>query len=194
MSITRTSPKSFLGAQIPNTKVLSSKIDEIITQVNTNTTDVTTNTTAISTINGYDTANVGHLTTIEVTISKANILAMNGTPVTVVAAAGAGTALEFISAVLIYDYSTATYGGGGAVTVGYTGGAAITTTIAAADSFGAAGDKVFQFSRLNAAGGYTLPVNTALSITNATGAFTDPGTAAGVGRLQITYRVHTTGL
>ncbi len=34
MAITKTSPKPFLGAQIPNTKVLSSKIDEIIDVVN----------------------------------------------------------------------------------------------------------------------------------------------------------------
>jgi hypothetical protein len=34
MSITKTSPRTFLGAQIPNVKVLSSKIDEIITKTN----------------------------------------------------------------------------------------------------------------------------------------------------------------
>ena len=132
--------------------------------------------------------------TIEVDITAANILAMNGAPVEVVAAAGAGTALEFVSAVLVYDYDTATFGGGGDVTIDYSGGASVSTTIAAANAFGAAGDKVFSMARLNAAGGYTMPVNTGLDITNATGAFTDPGTAAGVGRLQITYKVHITGL
>ena len=39
MSIERTSPKPFLGAQIPNVKVLSSKIDEIINKVNEISTD-----------------------------------------------------------------------------------------------------------------------------------------------------------
>jgi hypothetical protein len=34
MAITKTSPKLFLGAQIPNVKVLSPKIDEIIDVVN----------------------------------------------------------------------------------------------------------------------------------------------------------------
>ncbi len=34
MPIEKTSPKQFLGAQIPNTKVLSSKIDEIIDTLN----------------------------------------------------------------------------------------------------------------------------------------------------------------
>lgn len=39
MPIEKTSPKQFLGAQIPNTKVLSSKIDEIIDAVNVIGTD-----------------------------------------------------------------------------------------------------------------------------------------------------------
>ena len=39
MPIEKTSPKQFLGAQIPNTKVLSSKIDEIIDAVNVINTD-----------------------------------------------------------------------------------------------------------------------------------------------------------
>jgi hypothetical protein len=131
---------------------------------------------------------------ITVDITSANILAMNGTPVEVLATQGADTAIEFISGVLIYDYDTAQYGGGGDVTLEYSGGAAVSTTIAAANSFGATGDKVFSFMRLNAAGGYTMPVNTGLDITNATGAFTQPGSAAGVGRLHLTYRVHTLGL
>lgn len=34
MPISKTAPKFFLGAQIPNTKVLSSKVDQVITKVN----------------------------------------------------------------------------------------------------------------------------------------------------------------
>lgn len=55
MAILKTSPKAFLGAMIPNVKVLSSKIDEIIdavngtsgtvTQITTIATGVTTNAT-----------------------------------------------------------------------------------------------------------------------------------------------------
>ena len=138
--------------------------------------------------------NTGQVLTTEVAITKANILAMNATPVELVAAPGAGYVLELISAMLIYHRDTATYGGGGDVTINYSGGAAITTTIVAANSFGAAGDKIFSFNKLNAAGGYTMPVNTAIVITNATAAFTDPGNAAGVGRLHISYRIHTTNL
>lgn len=132
---------------------------------------------------------------IEVALSRADILSMNGgSPPEVVAAPGANKITEFISAILIYDRETATYANGGDVTIEYSGGATVSTTIAAADSFGSGTDEVFDFMRLNAAGGLTKDVNTALVITNATGAFTDPGTAAGIARLQITYKIHTTGL
>lgn len=182
------------------------EVGEDTTALTTNTSNIATNTANIAT----NTVDIGNLETfqdllapasiatgpisISVDITKANILAMNGTPVEVLAGQGADTAIEFISAVLIYDYNTAAYTGGGDVTLEYSGGAAVTTTITAANSFAAAGDKVFSMMRLNAAGGYTMPVNTGLDITNATGAFVDPGTAAGVGRLHITYRVHTLGL
>lgn len=138
---------------------------------------------------------VGTIQTAEVLITKANILAMYAAPVEVVATPGTGKVLEFVSATLIYDRNTATYGGGGDVTINYSSaGAAVSNTVVKTDCFGAAGDKVFYMGALNLAGGYTMPVNTGLSITNATGAFTDPGTAAGVARLKITYRVHTTDL
>lgn len=127
-------------------------------------------------------------------ITKADILAMNGTPVVVVPSPGAGKVLQFLNATLIYDRATATYGGGGDVTINYAGGAPVSNTVVKTDCFGAAGDKIFYMGALNPAGGYTMPPATGLVITNATGAFTDPGTAAGVGRLSIQYRIITTAL
>lgn len=130
----------------------------------------------------------------EASITKANILAMNGAPVEIVPTAGAGTAIEFVSATVIFDYATAAYTGGGDVTINYSGGSAVSNTIDKTNSFGAAGDKVYGVVALDAAGGINMLVNTGLSVTNATGAFTDPGTAAGVARIKVAYRVHTTGL
>lgn len=132
--------------------------------------------------------------TNEVELSAADIVAMFTTPVEVVAAPGAGKVIEFISAVLVYTFDVAAYTGGGAVSIINAGGAAVSSNIAAADSFGAAGDKVFSMALLNADGGFTMPVNTGLEITNATGVFVDPGTAVGTAKLIITYKVHTTGL
>lgn len=134
----------------------------------------------------------------EVAISAADIVATgagklghaNGVPL--VAAPGTGKALELISAVAIYDYDTAAYGGGGNVTVNWAGGAAITGLVSAANSFGASADKIVQFLPLATAGN-AVSLNTAINLVAAS-AFTQPGTAAGVIRIKIAYRVHTTEL
>lgn len=65
MAITKTSPKQFLGAQIPNVKILSSKIDEIIDDVNGTSGTVTqlTSITTGVTVN----ATKGVITTVSLT-------------------------------------------------------------------------------------------------------------------------------
>ena len=129
--------------------------------------------------------------TIEVPLTSANLLAMNATPVTVVASPGTGYALNFHRAVLIYDSTATAYANGGVITINYgSGGAACSSNLAATFLTGA-GDKVWNLEKLNGAGGFTMPVNTPLVITNASAPFI---TGTGVCRLQITYAVHTTGL
>lgn len=134
-----------------------------------------------------------------VTISSADITGTgagqfghaNGYPL--LSAPAAGEVIEFLSAVIMYDYATAAYTAGGNVSVNYAGGgAALSGTVSAANSFGAAGDKIAVLlpttptnNQLSAATGVNL-------VTSA--AFTQPGTAAGVARVKIAYRIHTTGL
>lgn len=109
----------------------------------------------------------------------------------IVSAPGAGKVIELVSAVLVYDYSTAAYGGGGNVTVNWGGGgAALTGVVSAANSFAAAGDKLVVLYPLTTVG-VALVANTALHLVAAS-AFTQPGTAAGVIRVRTSYRVHTT--
>lgn len=128
--------------------------------------------------------------TADVAVSSANLLAMYTTPVDVVTAPGAGFALDFVGAVLICDDAT-DYANGGVITINYgSGGAAVSTNLAATFLTGN-GDKVWNLQKLNAAGGYTMPVNTSLAITNATAPFI---TGTGVCRLKITYNVIETGL
>jgi hypothetical protein len=128
--------------------------------------------------------------TADVAISSANLLAMYATPVDVVTAPSSSYALDFVSAVLINDDAT-DYASGGTITINYgSGGAAVSTTLAST-FLTANGDKVWNLQKLNAAGGYTMPVGTSLAITNASGAFT---TGTGVCRLKITYNKILTGL
>ena len=108
-----------------------------------------------------------------------------------VAAPGAGYTLEFISAVLIYDYDTAAYTGGGADLAVRQGTTAVSSAIASADLLGAAADKIVLASALSAAD-IALTENSTLNL--ASTAWTQPGTAAGVLRVKVAYRVIATGL
>lgn len=134
----------------------------------------------------------------EVAISSADIVATTagklghaqGYPL--VAAPAAGKALELISATLIYDYAGAGYGAGGNISVNWAGGgAAITGVVSAANSLGAGADKVVQLLPLATAGN-ALSVATGINLVAAS-AFT-LGSATGVVRVKVAYRLHTTEL
>lgn len=122
-------------------------------------------------------------------ISKADILGMFATPIIIVPAI-AGVIHEFCSGLLMYNRVTATYGGGGDVTIRNGDNTILSATITAANSFGAAANVFRTFGRLNAAGGYILPPEKNLRIQNATAAFTDPGTAVGTAWLDVNIISH----
>jgi hypothetical protein len=107
MAIKLTSPKPFLGAQITNTKVLSSKIDEIITEVNNLTdgsissTDLslsgTLAVTGVSTLTGGIVAGKGDVTQIGfITTGVATGAKPAGVITTVSSTLAAGTNAAFI--------------------------------------------------------------------------------------------------
>lgn len=135
----------------------------------------------------------------DVTISPAAIVAVgagnlghvNGFEL--VPAPGAGKALLLNAVVLVLDFGVAAYGAGGNVTVNLGGGgAALTGLVSAANSIGAAADKVVGFYPL-AAGAAALAPNVGINLVSAA-AFTQPGTAAGVVRVKTFYRTIATGL
>lgn len=134
----------------------------------------------------------------EVTISAADIVATtsgklgHASGVVLVADPGAGKVVELVSAVMITDYSTAAYTAGGNLTINSNGGSALTGVVSAANSLGATADRINQFVPL-ATAGIALTANKGLNLVAAS-AFTQPGTAAGVVRVKVTYRVHTHGL
>ena len=135
--------------------------------------------------------------TAEVTLTATEIVGTaagdigHASGATLLAAQGAGTVVEFISAVLIYDFDTAAYTGGGNDLVIKQGSTTLTAAIAAADLLGASGDKIAQVTQLSASD-QALTANTGLSLVGT--AYTQPGTAAGVLRVKLAYRVHSTGL
>lgn len=104
----------------------------------------------------------------------------------------AGYVAELLGVIAIYDYSTAQYGAGGNVTINETGGSAVTGLISAANSFGAASDKIVRWIPLAAAAA-NLTAALGWSLV-AAAAFTQPGTAAGVIRYIVRYRMWQTNL
>jgi hypothetical protein len=134
------------------------------------------------------------------TISSANITGTSAGQlghaqgVSIVAAPGSAYALEFLSAVVILDFATAAYTGGGTgLSFTYdTGGATLSTVVTAANSVAGAADKIAVVQAV-------VPTNNQLVANKginlvAQAAPTNPGTAAGVLRVKVSYRVHVTGL
>lgn len=133
------------------------------------------------------------------TISSANITGTSSgqlghaNGVELVAAGGANVVNELVSCILINDYSTAAYTGGGNTTINIgSGGAALTGLASNAQFIQLGADGIVEFQPL-AAAYKALTANVGINLVTAS-APTQPGTAAGVFRYIVTYRQHATGL
>ena len=173
------------------------KLNEIIDDINLIRQSVSKDGIVAAIALGND-DNCGQILCKEVLISAADIVATtvgklgHAAGVPLVADPGADYLAELISAVLIYDFGTAAYTGGGNITINENGGSALTGIISAANSLGAAADKIATFVPLAAAAA-NRSANKGLNLVAAS-AFTQPGTAAGVVRIHIQYRLHKLGL
>jgi hypothetical protein len=125
-----------------------------------------------------------------VSLTSANILAMNGSPVTVLAAPGTGKVI-LVDSLIFKMVTTATaYASGGTVSFQYNGGSVnpCSSTITAGTITAGAGTSYTELGPAIVASGAVLVANKAIEITNATGAFT---TGTGTATIHIRYRVVT---
>lgn len=134
------------------------------------------------------------------TLSQTDIQAMNATPVTLLAAPGAGKLIVVDEVELFHDYATAAYTNGGDVTIEYaTSGVDLFVVDVAVVT--ATSDENYLFKTGNAAPHTTsastssatnlsTSVNKAVTITNATAAFAT-GNASNIIKWRIRYRVIT---
>ena len=130
---------------------------------------------------------------IDVTLTTGELLALYTTPKSLVVAQGANTVVEFVSALLAYDYNSITYTIGSAtdLQVKYTdgSGAAASSTRATTGFIDQASD---QLSMLEKVGGTVVPVaNAALVLTLAGD---NPSAGNSPINIRVAYRVHLTGL
>lgn len=151
--------------------------------------DFDTVTTALGFNESLSNTGLNTYLTTSVSISSAEILGLGASPKVLVAAPGANYVLHFLSAVLIFNSTATAYANGSALSVAFDGGADQSANIAA--TMFTAGDKIFNFERVNAAGGLTQPVNTALVLKAAGAEFI---TGTGVATCVITYQVIAHGL
>ena len=178
--------------------------NELRNDVQANETDIATNAAGVAALQGVVlpaggiqvNANVVEYDDI-VTLTAAEIVGSDAGDVghangaILVSSPGSGYVLEFVSAILVYDFLTAAYTGGGDDNVIQLGTVAFSAPIAGADLLEAAGDKIVMVTPLAAV---DLPMTVGTDLAFKGTALTQPGTAAGVLRVHIKYRIHTTNL
>jgi hypothetical protein len=127
----------------------------------------------------------------EIAITSTEMLALNATPKTLVAAPGAGYVTEFISALLILDYVSAAYANNGILGVYETNaaGEVQSDTVDLATFLAQVADTMVLLQALSA--DTPMLANKALVLTMATG---ESITGDSPVRVKIAYRIHATGL
>jgi len=133
----------------------------------------------------------------EVSLTNAQMLALRATPISLVAAPGAGKLLEFISAQLFFDYTGAYTETADNMAVKFTdgSGAAVSQTIEATGFVDATADTVTNgLAKIDAIVAATSAANQALVLHNTGSGEYGGGNAANAVRVKVAYRVHSTGL
>jgi hypothetical protein len=141
---------------------------------------------------GNEQTSVLHTDTIF--ISNAEIKALQGTPVDLVAAPGSGYGLEFISAVLFLDYgSSQLTESSDDLVIQFGSGTDVSGTITASGFVTAAADTVAVTGAVDVVGTATSSIaNDELELINSGNG--DYGTGDSTMTVIITYRIHKTGL
>jgi hypothetical protein len=132
----------------------------------------------------------------ETSLTNAQMLALRGTPIEVVAAPGAGKVIEFLSAVLLFDRTGAYTESDDNLAFKYVDGSGqqASQTIEATGFVDAAADAIINaIAKPDTLLTVAQSVNKALVLHNVGNGEFGGGNAANVVRVKVAYRVHTTG-
>lgn len=152
-------------------------------------------TAASADFNAYQSLGAaGAMQYAEVTLTAAEVKALNATPKVLVAAPGAGKVLEFVSATAILDYNSAAYAGVGAtedLAIRFTdgSGAIVSTTLEVTGFLDQTSDQLRTHKAIST--DLTPVANAALVLHMLNGEITTGDSPV---RYKVNYRIHNTGL
>lgn len=165
-------------------KVLAEHFNPAVDQINTNTQAIE-DLTVFAERNSSNTKVGYEVVTAEIALTNANLKAMYGAAVTLLAAPATGTFYEIIGGSIRYTHATAAHTGGGAIAL-YINSVIVTTTIPAT-LLTTAADGVATIAPISAI--IATGTNGAIKIGNASAAFVG-ATAAGTAVVHLIYRIH----
>ena len=167
------------------------------TVVNTDEAQSLSNKTLVSpTISGSPAASDGIVQYAEVSLTNANMLNLRATPITLVAAPGAGYYNEFIAATLFFDYTGAYTETADNMAIRYTDGSGtiVSQAIEATGFVDATADTATNaLPKIDAISAKTACENKALVLHNTGDGEYGGGNAANAVRVKVAYRRWTTG-
>ena len=136
-------------------------------------------------------AGVPQASTATVALTNANMLALNGTPITVVPAQGTGTLIEIVSMVFDAKYKLAAFANGSAIGLKYgAAGTACSATIATTVLTSFTADQSILVAGALAVTANSSILNTAVVLQAASTEFTNVATGLSTAIVKVTYRVH----
>jgi hypothetical protein len=129
---------------------------------------------------------------VQVPLTAAQIIAMYTTPVTILPAPAAGTAILVSQIAVELDLTATAFTGGGVVHFYYHGQTAeiMAQTIAAATVNGGTGQSIYILEPVQTAGGSVVTPAVGIDITNASGVF---ATGTGTAKVTVWYSLVTLG-
>jgi hypothetical protein len=141
-------------------------------------------------------ATISPASSVTIAIAATDITGIYGTPKVILAAPGANFAYQIFGFAINYTFGTAAYTGGGNVTLQYgatvhAGAGVITNTIASTIFTSATNTYGYATGSGVVVTGTEAYVNTAVYVSNASGAFVNPGTATGTANLTVYYQIVT---
>ncbi len=141
-----------------------------------------------------DAAEFAGMSSVDVTVTSAQLLALNATPKTLVAAPGAGKAIIFEGAVLHLDYNSAAYAGiaaGEDLSFKYTDGSGVEVATCEATGFLDATADEARYVRPADVAGFEPTANAALVLHMLTGEITTGNSPL---KVRVYYRIVPTAL